>query len=40
MKAILSKPLFKKYGKKALIIYICWCVVKTIILLLFGRMLI
>ena len=36
MKAILSKPFFKKHGKKALIIYLCWCVVKGILFLVLG----
>ena len=30
------KPFIKKHGKKALIIYVCWCVVKGIIFLLLG----
>jgi hypothetical protein len=36
MKAILSKPFFKKYGRKVLIIYLCWSVVKGIVLLFLG----
>jgi hypothetical protein len=28
MKTILAKPFFRKYGKKALIIYVCWCFLK------------
>ena len=36
MKAFSLKPFFKKHGKKALIIYVCWCVVKGILLLLLG----
>ena len=36
MKAILSKPFFKKYGRKALIIYLCWSVVKGVLFLLLG----
>jgi hypothetical protein len=39
MKAILSKPFFKKYGKKALIIYLCWCVLKGILFLVAGWLL-
>jgi len=34
MKALLNKPFFKKYGKKALIIYLCWSVLKGILFLL------
>jgi hypothetical protein len=34
MKTITSKPFFKKYGKKAIIIYLCWNVVKGVILLM------
>ena len=30
------KPFFKKHGKKALIIYLCWCVVKGILFLILG----
>jgi len=36
MKAILSKPFFRKYGKKALIIYLCWSILKVVLLLLLG----
>jgi hypothetical protein len=36
MKTWLSKPLFKKYGRKALIIYLCWCAVKGVAFLLLG----
>ena len=39
MKALLQRPFFKKHGKKALIIYICWCVVKGVLLILFGSQL-
>jgi len=27
MSALLKKPFFRKYGKKALIIYLCWSVI-------------
>ena len=37
MKALLKKPFFKKYGKKALIIYLCWSVVKAILFVLLGH---
>jgi len=36
MKAILSKPFFKKYGRKALIVYLCWSVIKGLAILFFG----
>jgi hypothetical protein len=36
MKAILSKPFFKKYGRTALIIYLCWCLLKGVLFLLVG----
>ena len=36
MKALLAKPFFKKYGKKALIIYICWCLVKGLVFIFLG----
>jgi hypothetical protein len=36
MKTWLSKPLFKKYGRKALILYLCWCAVKGVAFLLLG----
>ncbi|HYF31656.1 MAG TPA: hypothetical protein VD993_11095 [Chitinophagaceae bacterium] len=36
MKALLHKPFLKKYGKKALIIYVCWCCLKGILFLLAG----
>lgn len=36
MKAFSLKPFFKKHGKKALIIYLCWCVVKGILFLVLG----
>ena len=39
MKAILSRPFFKKYGKKALVIYLCWCVVKGVLFLVAGSLL-
>lgn len=36
MKAIMAKPFFRKYGKKALIAYLCWCIVKGIAFLIIG----
>lgn len=36
MKAILEKPFFKKYGKKSLLIYVCWCVAKGLFFLFAG----
>lgn len=36
MKGFSLKPFFKKNGKKALMIYLCWWVVKGILLLLLG----
>jgi hypothetical protein len=36
MKAILQKPFFRKYGKKALVIYFCWCLVKGLAFLILG----
>ncbi|HEX5653680.1 MAG TPA: hypothetical protein VFX58_11440 [Chitinophagaceae bacterium] len=36
MKAIFASRFYKKYGKKALIIYLCWCLVKGILFLLIG----
>jgi len=36
MKKLLNKPFFRKYGRKALIIYLCWCAVKGIVFLLIG----
>lgn len=36
MKAIHSKPFFRKYGKKALIIYLAWCTIKGILFLFLG----
>jgi len=36
MKAFSLKPFFKRHGKKALIIYLCWCLVKGILFLLLG----
>lgn len=40
MKAILSRPLFKKYGKKAIAVYLCWCMLKGLIFLFIGSKLI
>ncbi len=36
MKAILAKPFFRKYGKKALLLYLAWCVVKGLLFLFLG----
>ena len=40
MKAILSRPFFRKYGKKALVIYLCWCLLKGVLFLLAGWLLV
>ena len=39
MKTILAKPFFKKYGKKALYLYLGWCVLKGLLFLLAGWLL-
>lgn len=36
MKLLLGKASFKKYGRKAIIIYLCWCVIKGLLFLLLG----
>ncbi len=36
MKKLLAKPFFRQYGKKALWIYLGWCVVKGILFLILG----
>jgi hypothetical protein len=36
MKTFLSKSFFRKYGKRALIIYLCWCLVKGFLLIILG----
>lgn len=36
MKKLFASPFFQKYGKKALIIYLCWCVLKGIFFLYAG----
>lgn len=36
MKSFLSQPFFKRFGKKALLIYLGWSIVKGIILLAVG----
>ena len=36
MKTLLASRFFKKYGKKALIIYLCWSVIKGIFFLAIG----
>lgn len=39
MKAIISKSFLKNYGKKGMIIYLCWCAFKGLIFLLAGWLL-
>ncbi len=36
MKTRIEKLLSRKYGKKALLIYLSWCIVKGIIFLFMG----
>jgi hypothetical protein len=36
MKAIFAKPFFRKYGKKALVVYLCWCILRGVIFVLIG----
>ncbi len=36
MKTVLAKPFFRRFGKKALIIYLCWCAVKGLLFLFLG----
>jgi hypothetical protein len=36
MKPLFLKRYFQKYGKKALIIYLCWSVIKGIAFLILG----
>lgn len=36
MNVIPFKSFFRKHGKKALFIYLCWCVVKGIFFLILG----
>ena len=36
MKILTANRFFRKHGKKALVIYLCWTVVKVLILLLIG----
>lgn len=36
MKAFLSKPVFKKNGKRFIIIYLCWCLIKGIVIVFAG----
>lgn len=36
MKAFSVKNFIQKHGKKALIIYLCWCAVKGVLFLLVG----
>jgi len=34
MKTFFAKPFFKKYGRKALVVYVCWNIVKIIVILI------
>jgi hypothetical protein len=36
MKALINKPFFRKHGKKLIIAYICWCIVKGLVFLFLG----
>ena len=36
MKAIFANPFFKKYGRKALVVYLCWCLLKGLLFLFIG----
>ncbi|MFC0774249.1 hypothetical protein [Terrimonas alba] len=36
MKRLLATAWFKKYGKKALFIYLCWCLIKGFLFLYAG----
>ncbi|HEY6503848.1 MAG TPA: hypothetical protein VIZ28_07740 [Chitinophagaceae bacterium] len=36
MKTLLANRFFRKYGRKALIIYLCWCLVKGLFFLFVG----
>lgn len=36
MRIMPVKKYFRKYGRKALIIYLCWCVLKGLIFLFIG----
>ncbi|HPG10047.1 MAG TPA: hypothetical protein PLU37_00855 [Chitinophagaceae bacterium] len=36
MNKILSHRLFRRFGKKALIVYLCWCLVKGLFFLYAG----
>jgi len=36
MKRFALKSLLKKHGKKALILYMCWCVIKGLVFLYAG----
>lgn len=36
MKMISWKAVSNKYGKKALIIYLCWCLLRGLVFLLIG----
>lgn len=34
--SIFSKEKFKHFGRKALIMYLCWCIVKGLVFLFVG----
>jgi len=36
IKAMFQKGFFKKHGKKALILYLCWWLFKGLLFLLYG----
>ena len=36
MKKIMVTPFFNKYGKRALLVYLCWCALKGLFFLYAG----
>jgi hypothetical protein len=36
MRASINKPFFRKHGKKLIIAYICWSIIKGLFFLLLG----
>jgi len=36
MKTLFNNIIFKKWGRKALIAYLCWCIVKGIVFIIVG----
>lgn len=36
MKSLFAGNFFRKYGRKALIIYLCWCILKGLFFLFIG----